>query len=553
MAEEGVSKWTTTEEWALEKEKKYKEVAEKYKDKKWADMTSGDKCELVLAKKSLLERMGGAKTIKRQHDRNKYTSRERVEKLFDPGTFIEIGRHARSSGLHYGLYKVPGDEFAADGIVTGYGLVNGRPLYFFCQDFTVWGGTLGRIHADKIMRVASEAVQNNCPILYIADSGGARIQEGTDSLAGYGDLFYYNSIYSGSVPQLCAIIGPCAGGAVYSPALMDCIFMVEGLTEAFITGPIVIKAVLGEDVNKETLGGARVNCERSGNGTFYALSEDECIEQIKKMLGFLPGSAREKPPRVETGDPANRLVPELSRIIPSDPQATYDMRELLRKVVDNRDIFEWGELFGPSITCALARMDGYSVGIVAHNPMHLGGAVDRNASDKTARFIRFCDAYNVPLITFVDTPGYAAGKAEEIGGLIRHNAKIIHAYSEATVPKISVITRKAYGGPGLLGSKMLGADLVLTWPTSEMSPASPDFAVQTIEKEALAAAPEKFEDLVREYKSRILNPEVPAGDFYIDEIIDPAETRSVICRALKMFEKKVVDTLLYKKHNVKPH
>ncbi|MBM4270657.1 MAG: acyl-CoA carboxylase subunit beta [Deltaproteobacteria bacterium] len=496
--------------------------------------------------------MGGAKTIKRQHERNKYTSRERIERLFDPGTFVEVGRHARSRGLHYGLHDVPGEELAADGIVAGYGLVNGRPLYFFCQDFTVWGGTLGRIHADKIMRVAGEAVQNNCPILYIADSGGARIQEGTDSLAGYGDLFYCNSIYSGSVPQLCAIIGPCAGGAVYSPALMDCIFMVEGLTEAFITGPIVIKAVLGEDVSKETLGGARVNCERSGNGTFYALDEDECLAQIKKLLSLIPGSAREKPPRVDMGDPANRLIPELCGILPSDPEATYDVKEILRKVVDKGDIFEWMELFGPSITCAFARMDGYSVGIIAHNPANLGGAVTRDASDKTARFIRFCDAYNIPIITFVDTPGFIASKAEELGGLIRHNAKIIHAYSEATVPKISVITRKAYGGPGLLGSKMLGADLVLTWPTSEMSPASPDVAVKAIEKDALAAAPGKLEELIKDYRSRILNPEVPAGDFYIDEIIDPAETRKVICLALKMFEKKIVDTL-FKKHNIKPH
>ena len=552
MAEEKDVKWTTTEEWAQEKEKKYKEFIEKYKDKKWADLTTDEKCEVVLAKKSLLERMGGAKTIKRQHERNKYTSRERIERLFDPGTFVEIGRHARSRGLHYGLHDVPGEELAADGIVAGYGLVNGRPLYFFCQDFTVWGGTLGRIHADKIMRVAGEAVQNNCPILYIADSGGARIQEGTDSLAGYGDLFYCNSIYSGSVPQLCAIIGPCAGGAVYSPALMDCIFMVEGLTEAFITGPIVIKAVLGEEVSKETLGGARVNCERSGNGTFYALDEDECLAQIKKLLSLIPGSSREKPPRVDMGDPANRLIPELCGILPSDPQATYDVKEILRKVVDKGDIFEWMELFGPSITCAFARMDGYSVGIIAHNPANLGGAVTRDASDKTARFIRFCDAYNIPIITFVDTPGFIASKAEELGGLIRHNAKIIHAYSEATVPKISVITRKAYGGPGLLGSKMLGADLVLTWPTAEMSPASPDVAVKAIEKDALAAAPEKLEELIKDYRSRILNPEVPAGDFYIDEIIDPAETRKVICQALKMFEKKVVDTL-FKKHNIKPH
>ena len=552
MAEEKDVKWTTTEEWAQEKEKKYKEFIEKYKDKKWADLTTDEKCEVVLAKKSLLERMGGAKTIKRQHERNKYTSRERIERLFDPGTFVEIGRHARSRGLHYGLHDVPGEELAADGIVAGYGLVNGRPLYFFCQDFTVWGGTLGRIHADKIMRVAGEAVQNNCPILYIADSGGARIQEGTDSLAGYGDLFYCNSIYSGSVPQLCAIIGPCAGGAVYSPALMDCIFMVEGLTEAFITGPIVIKAVLGEEVSKETLGGARVNCERSGNGTFYALDEDDCLAQIKKLLSLIPGSSREKPPRVDMGDPANRLIPELCGILPSDPQATYDVKEILRKVVDKGDIFEWMELFGPSITCAFARMDGYSVGIIAHNPANLGVAVTRDASDKTARFIRFCDAYNIPIITFVDTPGFIASKAEELGGLIRHNAKIIHAYSEATVPKISVITRKAYGGPGLLGSKMLGADLVLTWPTAEMSPASPDVAVKAIEKDALAAAPEKLEELIKDYRSRILNPEVPAGDFYIDEIIDPAETRKVICLALKMFEKKVVDTL-FKKHNIKPH
>ena len=540
MAEEKESKWTTTEEWATEREEKYKEVTEKYKDKKWPELTTEEKYEVFQARKGVLERMGGIRGINRQHDRGKYTIRERIDLLFDPGTFVEIGLHCKSSCLHYDMYKVPLEDIPADGIAAGYGLIEGRPVYAFLQDFTCWGGTLGKTHADKIKRVAGEAVQNSCPILYIADSGGARIQEGTDSLAGYGDLFYTNSIYSGCVPQLCAIIGPCAGGAVYSPALMDCIFTVDGETEMFITGPIVIKAILGQEVGKEELSGARVNCERSGNGTFYARDEDECIWQIKKLLSFLPGSAKEKPPYVETGDPADRTTPELRKIIPDSLTEPYDMKKVIETVVDNGDFFEWQELFAPNLICAFARMNGGSVGIIAQNPMHLNGNLDVNSGDKGSRFMRLCDAYNVPIISFVDASEYVAGKDQEVGGIIRHVAKLIQAYAEATVPKITVITRKAFGAPGLIGSKNLGSDLVLAWPTCEMAAASPESAVAAIGGDEL------------DYRSRFSDPAVPAAKLYLDEIIDAADTRPLICKALKMFEKKVVD-LPYKKHNVKPH
>jgi acetyl-CoA carboxylase carboxyltransferase component len=540
MAEEKESKWTTTEEWATEREEKYKEVTEKYKDKKWPELTTEEKYEIFEARKAVLERMGGLRGIKRQHERGKYTVRERVDLLFDPGTFVEIGLHCKSSCLHYDMYKVPVEDIPADGILAGYGLIEGRPVYAFFQDFTCWGGTLGRTHADKIKRVAGEAVQNGCPMLYIADSGGARIQEGTDSLAGYGDLFYTNSIYSGCVPQLCAIIGPCAGGAVYSPALMDCIFTVDRETEMFITGPIVIKAILGEEVGKEELGGARVNSERSGNGTFFAKDEDESIWQIKKLLSFLPGSSKEKPPYVETGDPADRTTPELRKIIPDSLTEPYDMKKVIEAVVDNGDFFEWAELFAPNLICAFARMNGNSVGIIAQNPMHLNGDLDMNAGDKGSRFMRFCDAYNIPLISFVDASGYAAGKDQEVEGIIRHTAKLIQAYAEATVPKVTVITRKAFGGPALLGSKSLGSDLVLAWPTCEMTAVSPESAVGIIGGDEL------------DYRSHFSDPAVPAARLYIDEIIDAADTRSLICKALKMFENKDLD-LPYKKHNVKPH
>lgn len=540
MAEEKGAKWTTTEEWALEREKKYNEVKEKYKDKKWPELTTEEKYEVFEARKAVLERMGGIRGINRQHDRGKYTVRERADKLFDPGSFVEIGLHCKSSCLSYDLYKVAPEDMPADGILAGYGLVDGRPVYAFFQDFTTWGGTLGKTHAEKIKRVSGEAVQNNCPIVYIADSGGARIQEGTDSLAGYGDLFYVNSIYSGCVPQLCGIIGPCAGGAVYSPALMDCIFTVEGETEMFITGPIVIKAVLGQEVGKEELGGARVNCERSGNAAFMAQDEDEFIAQLKKLLSFLPGSAKQKPPYVETGDSPDRTTPELRKIIPDSLNEPFDMKKIIETVVDNGDLLEWQELFAPSLICAFARMNGNSVGIIAQNPMNLDGAVTMDAGDKGSKFMRLCDAYNLPLITFVDASGYAVGKEQEVGGIIRHNAKLIQAYAEATVPKITIITRKAFGGPALLGSKNLGADLVLVWPTCEMAAATPEQAVSVIGGDEM------------DYRSRFSDPAVPATKLHIDEIIDAADTRPLICKALNMFEQKTVD-LPYKKHNIKPH
>ena len=514
--------------------------------------TALEKLEWMKKEEARLKGMGGEEAIKRQHERGKYTARERLDKLFDSGTFLEIGLWCKSESLQYDLYK---RDIPADGVVAGYGNVNGRPVYAFFQDFTVMGGTLGRRHADKICRVMDEAAKARCPVLYVADSGGARIQEGVDSLSGYGDLFYRNTMYSGVIPQLCAIMGPCAGGAVYSPALMDCIFTVDKITQAFITGPRVIKAVLGEEVGAEQLGGARINCEKSGNGTFFAKDEDECIEQIKTMLSYLPQNNTEKPPRMESGDPPDRVESELREIVPARSAVPYDMKKVLGLVVDNGVIFEWQERYARNIICCFARMDGNSVGIIAQQPMHLAGCLDINACDKGSRFIRFCDAFNIPILNFVDVPGYMPGTDQEWGGIIRHGAKMLFAYSEATVPKITTVTRKAYGGSYLgMCSRDLGADVVFAWPTAEMAVMGPEGAVGVIEAKTIKEAEDpaqKRAELIKQYRERFANPYLPASKLHIDAIIDPAKTRELICKALKLLANKDVKVPA-KKHGVMP-
>ena len=514
--------------------------------------TAIEKLEWVKKEEARLKGMGGQKRVEEQHKKGKYTARERIDKLYDPGSFIEIGLWCRSECLQYDLYKM---ETPADGVIAGYGNINGRPVYGFFQDFTVMGGTLGRRHADKICRVLDEAAKAGAPALYIADSGGARIQEGVDSLSGSGDMFYRNSIYSGVVPQLCAIIGPCAGSAVYSPALMDCIFTVDGRTQMFITGPRVVKTALGEEITEEELGGAKINCERNGNAHFFARDEDECFEQIKTLLAYLPLNNREKPPHSETGDPPDRMGTKLREIVPARSAAPYDMKQLLRLVVDNGVIFEWQERFARNIITCFARMDGDVVGIIAQQPMHLAGSLDINCSDKASRFIRFCDAFSIPILNFVDVPGYLPGAEQEYGGIIRHGAKMLYAYSEATVPKITVIIRKAYGGSYMgMCSKELGADIVFAWPTGEMAVMGPEGAVDVIERKAIAEAedPEKKRaELIREYRERFANPYLPASKLHIDAIIDPAETRPLICKALKMFKHKDIK-LPWKKHGIMP-
>lgn len=514
--------------------------------------TTAEKTEWMKEQEKKLEAMGGSKRVEKQHEKGKYTARERVDKLFDHDTFVEIGLWCKSESLHYDLYK---KDIPADGVIAGYGKINGRTVYAFLQDFTVMGGTLGRRHADKMIRVMDEAAKVGAPVLYVADSGGARIQEGVDALAGYGDLFYRNSIYSGVIPQLCAIIGPCAGGAVYSPALMDCIFTVDKRTQAFITGPRVVKAVLGQEVSMEELGGAKVNCERGGNAHFFATSEDECIDQIKTLLSYLPSNNREKPPRVETGDPPDRMEPKLGEVVPADPMRPYDMKEVIKLIVDNGDFFEWQERFARNIITCFARMNGEVVGIIANQPNWLAGSLDINCSDKASRFIRFCDAFNVPLLNLVDVPGYMPGTEQEHGGIIRHGAKMLYAYSEATVPEITLITRKAYGGSYLaMCSKDLGADIVFSWPTGEMAVMGPEGAVDVIERKTIEAAEDpggKRQELIKEYRERFANPYLPASKLHIDAVIDPAESRSHICKALDLFRNKRVE-LPAKKHDVMP-
>ena len=521
-------------------------------EKLYDDMSTLEKIEYVKKETQRLEGMGGEKAIKRQHDRGKYTARERIDKLFDPGTFAEIGLWCKSSGIEYDLYK---QDIPADGVIAGCGEINGRTAYAAAQDFTVMGGTLGRMHANKIVRTMGEAAKAGCPMLYLADSGGARIQEATDSLSGYGDLFYNNTRYSGVIPQLCAIWGPTAGGAVYSPALMDCVFVVDKETQAFITGPRVIKEVLGEEITEEELGGAKVNAEKNGNAHFFAKNEDESIEQIKTLLSYLPSNSREKPPHVETGDPSDRAEPKLNEIIPDSDTRPYDMKVLIKMVVDNGVLFEWMERYAKNIVTGLARMNGDTVGILAQNPMYVAGALDINACDKGSRFIRFCDAYNIPIINFVDVPGYMPGKEQEFGGIIRHGAKMLFAYSEATVPKITIPTRKAYGGSYIgMCSKDLGADAVLCWPTAQMAVMGAGGAVAVIERKAITEAenPEKKEaELIKEYRNRFVNPFFSATKLNVDAIIEPAETRPYICRFLRMLRNKH-EELPWKKHSIMP-
>jgi acetyl-CoA carboxylase carboxyltransferase component len=432
--------------------------------------------------------MGGEKNVAKQRNRGKLTARERIDRLLDKGTFCEIGRFAGSRGAAFGMDRV---GVPADGVITGYGKIDGRKIYIFSQDFTSIGGTLSEIHAKKICNIIDSALSAGCPIIGINDSGGARIQDGVEALSGYGQIFFRNTMSSGVIPQLCAILGPCAGGAVYSPALMDFIFMVKGISHAFITGPRVIKAILGQEISDEELGGAVVAQKKAGVVCRSENSEDECLQSIRELLGYLPPSNREKPPRVDCEDDPTRLDTTLFDIVPADPKKPYDMHKVIERVFDQRqdgkqNYFELFPLFATNIIICFARLNGWSVGIIANQPMSKAGCLDVDASDKASRFIRFCDAFNIPVINLVDVPGYLPGTDQEWGGIIRHGAKMLYAYSEATVPKITVVIRKAYGGSYLgMCSKDLGADAVFCWPTTELAVMGPDGAAAIIFKKEL--------------------------------------------------------------------
>lgn len=481
---------------------------------------------------------GGIDRIQRQHEAGKLTAWERIEKLLDPGSFIEFGTFVRHRCREFGMDK----KFAyGDGVVTGYGTINDRPVMVYSQDFTFMGGSVGEMHAEKIARTIEIAMKIGVPVIGLNDSGGARIQEGVASLKGYGEIFYRNVMASGVIPQIVAIMGPCAGGAVYSPALADFIFM-TGKSFMFVTGPKVVKAAIGEEVTFQELGGPDVHSTISGVAHFVYENDEECLNGIKKLLSYLPSNNMDDPPYVEPEDEPDRTSPELDNMIPEDPMKPYDMKDVIIEILDKGSFMEVQELFAPNAIVGFGRLNGHVVGIVANQPKVYAGCLDINSADKISRFVRFCDAFNIPILTFVDVPGFLPGTAQEHGGVIRHGAKIIYAYSEATVPKITVIVRKAYGGAYIaLGSKHLGGDIVYAWPTAEIAVMGPEGAIEIIYKRELAKAenPEELlKKFVKEYRERFANPYYAASLGYIDSVIIPSETRPILVKTLELIESK---------------
>ena len=501
--------------------------------------------------------MGGPDSVERQTKRGKLTARQRIDHLLDEGSFCEIGTYARNRGTALGMDKI---EIPADGVITGYGRIDDRPVYIFSQDFTSQGGTLSEIHARKICQVLDGAIKTGCPVIGINDSGGARIQDGVDALSGYGQIFYRNTQASGLVPQICAIIGPCAGGAVYSPALMDFIFMVKKISHAFITGPKVVKTVLNQDVNEEELGGADVAQFKAGVASRVEEDESACFQSIRELLGYLPLSNRESPPRVDWGDNPERRDEALFDAVPANTRKPYDMHKVIERVFDQRpdgqkNYFELFAKFATNIIICFSRLNGHTVGIIANQPMSKAGCLDIDACDKASRFIRFCDAFNIPVVNLVDVPGYLPGTAQEWGGIIRHGAKMLYAYSEATVPKLTVTIRKAYGGSYLgMCSKDLGADAVLCWPTTELAVMGSEGAAAIIYSKELAKAAdadELLQEKIQEYRQLFANPYRPAANLHVDDVIDPAETRPRLIKALEQALNKR-ESRPDKKHGVMP-
>ena len=482
---------------------------------------------------------GGKERIEAQHAKGKLTARERIELLLDPDSFVEIDPFVVHRCTEFGMAE---KKILGDGVVTGYGTIDGRLVFVFSQDFTVFGGSLGEMFAKKVCKIMDLAMKVGAPVIGLNDSGGARIQEGVASLAGYGDIFFRNVLASGVVPQISAIMGPCAGGAVYSPALTDFIIMVDKTSHMFITGPNVIKAVLGQEVTFEELGGALVHNQKSGVAHFVVKNEEECMQLIRTLLSYLPSNNMEDPPIVDTGDDPNRMDEGLADIIPDDPDKPYDVKEIIYSVVDNGEFLEVQPLWAPNIVIGFARLNGKTVGVVANQPLYYAGALDINSSIKAGRFVRFCDAFNIPIITFVDVPGFLPGIDQEHGGIIRNGAKLLYAYCEATVPKITVILRKAYGGAyDVMGSKHSGADINLAWPTAEIAVMGAEGAINIIFRKELAKAedPEKKrKKLVAEYRRKFANPYVAAEKGYIDDVIEPAETRPRLISALEMLVTK---------------
>ncbi|WP_340115110.1 acyl-CoA carboxylase subunit beta [Maribellus mangrovi] len=480
------------------------------------------------------EEGGGQQRIEKQHAAGKKTARERILQFLDPGTFSEIDKLMTHRNYDFGMEA---QKVLGDGLVSGYGKVNGRLVYVFAQDFTVFGGSLSRANADKIVKIQELALKMGAPVIGLNDSGGARIQEGVESLAGYADIFYNNVISSGVIPQISAILGPCAGGAVYSPALTDFIFMVNEKSHMFVTGPEVIKTVTHEDVSKEELGGAHTHSTKSGVAHFSGNDEEQTIMMIRELLSFLPSNNLEDPPIKPNVDPIDRVDENLQEIVPADPNKPYDMHEIIQSVIDNKHFLEVQPQYAQNMIVGFARFGGRPVGVVANQPGHLAGVLDINSSVKAARFVRFCDAFNLPLVTFVDVPGFLPGTNQEFGGIIKHGAKLLYAFSEATVPKITLITRKAYGGAyDVMSSKHIGADVNLAYPTAEIAVMGPEGAINIIHRNKLNDE-EKIK-AVADYREKFANPYKAASLGYIDEIIHPKNTRKKIVDALEMTHNK---------------
>ena len=506
-------------------------------------MTNKEKIELMRAREQKIELGGGAKALEKVKATGRLTARERLARLFDAGSFVELDKFVEHRCVNFGMDQT---EVPGEGVVTGYGLVNGRTVFAFAQDFSTMGGSLGEMHAAKIVKCQERALSAGAPIVGLNDSGGARIQEAVDSLAGYGRIFYRNTMASGIIPQVSAIMGPSAGGAVYSPALMDFIYMVDKeYAQMFITGPQVVKAVMGEEVTAMELGGAMTHNTKSGVAHFVAASDEDCIDQIKKLLGFLPLNNREKAPVAACADPADRMEEKLNTLVPEASNRPYDIKRVIKLVVDDGEIYESQALYAMNMVTCFARMNGQPVGIIANQPAVLAGCLDINSSDKASRFIRFCDCFNLPILTFVDVPGYLPGTGQEYGGIIRHGAKMLYVYPEATVPKITIVLRKAYGGAYLgMCSGQTGADVVMAWPSAEIAVMGAEGAAKIIFRKE---EPENLKKKTQEYIDNFATPYQAARHGLIEHVIEPKETRPMIIKALKMLEGKKEDRP-WKKH-----
>ena len=513
--------------------------------------THEEKYAELLRKRELAQTPAGSAAVEKQHARGKRTARERVDSLVDPDTFIELDEFAVHRTTAFGMDE---KEFLGDGVITGRATIDGRQVFLFSQDFSVLGGSLGEVFAEKICKVMDLAIRTGSPMIGINDSGGARIQEGVVSLGGYAEIFWRNVQASGVIPQISLIAGPCAGGAVYSPAITDFIIMTEKISQMFITGPEIIKTVTGQDVSFEELGGAMTHATKSGVAHLTAADEDEMNDLTRALLSYLPQNNLEDPPQFACDDDPARKVMELDDLIPDSPNKPYDMHDVIAPIVDNEDFFEIAPLYAQNIITGFARVGGQSIGIVANQPKVLAGVLDIHSSIKAARFVRFCDAFNIPLVTFVDVPGFLPGTEQEYGGIITHGAKLLYAFAEATVPKITIITRKAYGGAyDVMASKHIRADINVAWPTAEIAVMGAEGAVKTIFRREIAAAQDqesKTKELIEEYTERFANPFIAAQRGYVDDIVEAHLTRRVISKSLEMLKNKRVDRPKRKHGNI---